>query len=231
MTTTVNRVHQAIKNGILNGEYPPGTYIRETAIAKKLAVSRTPIRETIRRLVSEGWLESIPNRGARVVQWTEADVDEVFELRALLEPLVAKRAAGRLSKAQSEELEGLAVVMETLATDGTTAARDEITALNQRFHETLSQVAGSQRIQRILQGVVIVPIARRSFHNYTAAELQRSMQHHREIIRALKANDGEWAAAIMRGHVLAARAVHMRQAAWTEQPITEKTTWRKHGAA
>lgn len=231
MTTAVNRVSQAIKNGILNGEYPPGAYIRETAIAEKLAVSRTPIRETIRRLVSEGWLESMPNRGARVVQWTEADVDEVFELRALLEPLVAKRAASRLSTAQLEELEELAVAMETLATDGNSAALDEITVLNQCFHEILSQAAESQRIKRVLQGVVIVPIARRSFHNYSAAELQRSMQHHRDIIRALREKDGEWAAAIMRGHILAARAVHMRQAAWIETPITENVTWRKHGTA
>jgi DNA-binding GntR family transcriptional regulator len=208
--TAADRVYQEIKNGILCGEFASGLFIREEAIARQLAVSRTPIREAIRRLVSEGWLESIPNCGARVVEWSGADVEEVFELRSLLEPLVAKRAAARLSPRQIEELDGLAVAMEALVALGDGVARDEITQLNQRLHQMIAEAAASPRIQRILQSVVLVPIARRSFHNYTAEELQRSMSHHQELIRALKARDGEWAAAVMRTHILAARAVHMR---------------------
>src|SRR5699024_1373567 len=105
----------------------------------------------------------------------------------------------------------------------------EITTLNQRFHRIFSGAAESPRIQRVLQGVMSVPVTRRSFHNYTVDELRRSMQHHQEIICALKAKDGERAAAVTRVHVLAARAVHMRHAAQTGQSIDEDATWRKHG--
>lgn len=229
MATAVNGVYQAIKDGILDREYPPGTYVRETTVADKLAVSRTPIREAIRRLVSDGWLESIPNCGARVVQWTEADLNEVFELRALLEPLVARRAATRLSTIQLERLEGLADAMEKLAVDRSASALDEITALNQQFHEILSQAAESPRVKRILHGVVIVPIARRSFHSFTSAELNRSMQHHRNIIHALAAQDGDWAAAIMRSHILAARAVQMRRTVGVAKPVSQDAMRRKNG--
>lgn len=228
--TAVSRAYLAIRDGILSGEYPPGTYLRETVIAKKLAVSRTPIRETIRRLVSEGWLESAPNRGARVVQWTDADLDEVYELRALLEPMLAKRVASRVSTEQIDGLEKLAVAMEKLANSSGVTALDEITVLNQRFHEGLAQIADRPMARRILKDVVVVPIARRSFHYYTKGELQRSMNDHQEIIHALRARDGEWAAAIMRDHILAARArISFRNRKTIANDTT--TSWRKNGTA
>jgi DNA-binding GntR family transcriptional regulator len=216
--TTADLVYESIKNGILAADYASGAFIREEAIAKQLEVSRTPVREAIRRLVSDGWLEALPNRGARVVRWTEADVEEVFELRVLLEPLVAKRAAERVSDEQIRELEALAAAMEPLAIEASAAAREQITGLNQRLHALIAEAAASPRIQRVLQGLVLVPIARRSFHNYTPAELQRSMGHHRELIRALAARDDEWAAAVMRLHILAARAVHLRGASVAPGP-------------
>jgi DNA-binding GntR family transcriptional regulator len=221
--STLQLVHDAIKNGILNGEYPSGTFIREEAIAKQLAVSRTPVREAINRLVSGGWLEAIPNRGARVTQWAEADVEEVFELRVLLEPLAAKCAASRLTGSQLEELDQLQQAMSELAVKKTSAARDKITGLNHRLHAIIAEAADLPRVRRVLQDVVVMPVARRSFHNYNPAELQRSMNHHRELIEALRSRDGEWAAAVMRAHMLAARAVHLRHAAKSTRLDSQKT--------
>lgn len=208
--TAADRVCETIKSGILNGVHRSGGFIREAVIAKQLNVSRTPIREAIRQLVSEGWLELIPNRGARVVRWTNADVDEVFDVRALLEPLVVRRAANCLSPAQIDHLEELASEMETLAKAGVSSAEVRLTDLNQALHGLLIEAAASPRIQHILQIMTVVPVARRSFHNYTKSELDRSMTQHRELIDALKAGDGEWAASVMRTHILAARAVHLR---------------------
>lgn len=211
--STLQLVQEAIKDGILNGDYPSGTYIREEAIAKRLAVSRTPVREAINRLVSGGWLESIHNRGARVTQWAEADVEEVFELRALLEPLATKSAASRIADSQLDELEELDREMAALAVKGAPAARDKIASLNHELHSIIAQAANLPRVRRVLQDVVVMPVGRRSFHNYTPAELQRSMNHHRELIEALRCGDGEWGASVMRVHILAARAVHLRHAA------------------
>jgi len=206
--TAADRVYGIIKHRILDGHYPAGSYVREAAIGQELALSRTPIREALRRLVSDGWVEAIPHHGARVVAWTSRDVEEVFELRVLLEPQVVRRAASRIEPERLAALEALAGQMEALC-DGA-AAVDEIAGLNNRFHAELVAAADSPRLQRLLETIVQVPVSRRSFHHYTAEELESSMRHHRELIRALAAGDGEWGASVMRTHILAARAAQIR---------------------
>jgi DNA-binding GntR family transcriptional regulator len=129
----------------------------------------------------------------------------------LLEPQVVKRAAKRISETQLIELERFADQMEMLSQQDDERAIDEIAVLNNQFHAELVTAADSPRLQRLLETIVQVPVSRRSFHHYTREELLCSMQHHREIIRALQNRDGEWAAAIMRAHILAARAAQMRQ--------------------
>lgn len=209
--TAADRVYHIIKQRILNGGYAAGSYVREATIGEELDYSRTPIREALRRLVSDGWVEAIPHHGARVVGWTQHDVEEVFELRVLLEPQVVRRAAKRISDEQLITLERCAEQMEILCQQEDERAIDEIAVLNNQFHAELVTAADSPRLQRLLETIVQVPVSRRSFHLYTREELLCSMQHHRDIIRALKNRDSEWAAAIMRAHILAARAAQMRQ--------------------
>lgn len=215
--TAADRVYHIIKQRILNGGYAAGSYVREAAIGEELDYSRTPIREALRRLVSDGWVEAIPHHGARVVGWTQHDVEEVFELRVLLEPQVVRRATKRISEAQLSTLSRFADQMEILCQQDDERAVDEIAVLNNQFHAELVTAADSPRLQRLLETIVQVPVSRRSFHHYTREELLGSMQHHREIIRALQHGDGEWAAAIMRAHILAARTAQMRQ----KQPSTK----------
>ena len=215
--TAADRVYHIIKQRILNGGYAAGSYVREAAISEELDYSRTPIREALRRLVSDGWVEAIPHHGARVVGWTQHDVEEVFELRVLLEPQVVRRAAKRIGQAQLSALSRFSEQMELLCQQDDESAVDEIAVLNNQFHAELVAAADSPRLQRLLETIVQIPVSRRSFHHYTYEELLTSMQHHREIIRALQHGDGEWAAAIMRAHILAARTAQMRQ----KQPLTK----------
>nr|WP_295711500.1 GntR family transcriptional regulator [uncultured Halomonas sp.] len=218
--TAADRVYHIIKQRILNGGYAAGSYVREAAISEELDYSRTPIREALRRLVSDGWVEAIPHHGARVVGWTQHDVEEVFELRVLLEPQVVRRAAKRIDQAQLSALSRFSEQMEILCQQDDESVVDEIAVLNNQFHAELVAAADSPRLQRLLETIVQIPVSRRSFHHYTYEELLTSMQHHREIIRALQHGDGEWAAAIMRAHILAARTAQMRQ----KQPITNTQT-------
>ncbi|SDM26285.1 transcriptional regulator, GntR family [Franzmannia pantelleriensis] len=207
--TAADRVYAIIKQRILDGQYPANSYIREATIGQELELSRTPIREALRRLVSDGWVEVIPHHGARVVSWTQRDVEEVFELRVLLEPQVVRRAASRIDPSRLDSLGELACHMEQLCERGDDLAIDEIAGLNNRFHAELITAADSPRLQRLLEAIVQVPVSRRSFHHYSGEELHSSMRHHREIIRALAAGDGEWAASVMRAHILAARAAQL----------------------
>ncbi|AMC99480.1 MULTISPECIES: GntR family transcriptional regulator [Halomonas] len=215
--TAADRVYQIIRKRILDGQYPPGSYVREAAIGQELELSRTPIREALRRLVSDGWVEAIPHHGAQVVSWTQRDVEEVFELRVLLEPQVARRAASRIDRAQLDKLESLAERMEELCREMGENALEAIAVLNDDYHARLMAAAGSPRLQRLLETIVQVPVSRRSYHHYTQEELAGSMNHHRELLRALDAGDGDWAASVMRAHLLAARAAQLRFAACVKE--------------
>lgn len=209
-TTAADRVYGLIKQLILSGKYTPGTYIREATLGKDFGLSRTPIREALRRLISEGWAEAIPHQGARVVEWGEQDVEEVFELRMLLEPHVVRRAALRVGAEQLAELDSLAQRMEALAANPDDSAREQISELNLHFHNCLAITANSPRLRKLLDSIVQIPVARRSYQEYTGEELQRSMRHHRELIDALAAGDGNWASSVMSAHILSARATQLR---------------------
>lgn len=89
-------VFQTLRNAIITGELQPGERLMETQLAEKLGVSRTPIREAIRKLELEGLVIMVPRKGAQVAQFTEKDIQDVLEVRAALEALAAKLACRRM---------------------------------------------------------------------------------------------------------------------------------------
>jgi DNA-binding GntR family transcriptional regulator len=209
--TATAEVHNAIKQRILDGAYLPQEYIREARVARELEVSRTPVREALRELVSEGWLEAIPHQGARVVAWTEKDAHEVFEIRLALEPMAIGAACGRMKAPRLMYLKTLASQMETLTEEVTSnpEARNEIASLNHEFHRELIAASDNQRLVAVLNSVVRTSVIRRNFTNYEADHLRRSMHHHREILQAIEAGSPVWAENMMRAHLLAARELHV----------------------
>lgn len=206
--TVTERAYRAIRRNILKGLYRDDQFLREETIAGELNISRTPVREALRRLVSEGWLEQIPHRGARVVGWTREDIDEVFELRGILESHAANRAASRMSTVEIQRLRHLVNAMEELANDRGEEAREDIATLNDEFHQIILSASGSKRLQRLVNAIVQAPMTTRSFHRYDAKELARSMMQHRDILNAIQEGEGAWAAAAMKAHILAARPAH-----------------------
>ncbi|SDO17506.1 DNA-binding transcriptional regulator, GntR family [Halomonas shengliensis] len=210
--TATAEVHDVIKQRILDGHYRAHEYVREASIARELAVSRTPVREALRELVSEGWLEAIPHHGARVVAWTEKDAREVFELRLVLEPMAVRLAGGRIDAERLARLEALAGRMEALVerVEADPAVRNEIAFLNHDFHRLLVEASDNLRLASVLESVVRTSVIRRNFGNYDLDNLRRSMRHHREILEAIHAGSPEWAEHVMRAHLLAAQALHVR---------------------
>lgn len=93
MSQTASRVHQDLRGDILDGRCEPGSRLREEEIAERFGVSRTPVREALRRLEADGLVIVTPNRGAEVVRWRDDDIAELVELRAMLEGQAARRAA------------------------------------------------------------------------------------------------------------------------------------------
>ncbi|RAR58205.1 MULTISPECIES: GntR family transcriptional regulator [Halomonadaceae] len=210
--TATTKVHDVIKQRILDGHYQAHEYVRETSVARELEVSRTPVREALRELVSEGWLEATPHHGSRVVAWTEKDAREVFELRLVLEPMAIRLACEHMNKQCLARLEAMASRMEDLTERVETDydVRNEIALLNHDFHRELILAGGNQRLASLLDSVVRTSVIRRNFGNYKLANLRRSMRHHREILDAILAGSPTWAENVMRAHLLAARALHVQ---------------------
>lgn len=209
--TAAAEVSAAIRQGILNGSYKAHEYIREAGVARELQVSRTPVREALRELVTEGWLEAIPHHGCRVVSWTEADAREVFEIRLVLEPMAVGAACRQVTPAMMTHLRALCDEMERLCDQVLVEpeARNRLAELNLEFHQQLIEASGNRRLTHLLEGLVRSSIIRRNFANYDVEHLRRSMSHHREILQAIDAENPQWAENLMRSHLLAARSLHV----------------------
>jgi DNA-binding GntR family transcriptional regulator len=205
----VERAYSVLREGIVQGRYDAGAHLTEQALARTVGVSRTPIREALRRLHTEGLVQFEPNRGAVVTLVEPEDAEEIFELRALLEPLGAQRAAERATPAVIAELRSLA---EQQVLESRRAGRHviRIGELNDCFHRLIQQVAGSARLAKALTGLVEGPLILRTFRQYSVTELQRSAHQHLELVQAFETRDPSWAYSIMQAHVLAGRAAYLR---------------------
>jgi len=199
--------YEALVSDILSGAYPLGHRIREEEVAARVGTSRTPVREALRRLNAEGLVDLQPHRGA-VVQTTMYQIEELYELRALVEGYGAGLAANRRD---GGDLAGLGELCDSM--DAVVARGDdmgELTVLNLAFHRGVQVAAGIDRIVGSLPGLTVGPLVRETFRHYLPEELTRSMRQHREIVEAIAARDGEWARSVMCAHIYAGRAALLR---------------------
>jgi DNA-binding GntR family transcriptional regulator len=201
----VDKAYAAVKEGIFAGRFPPGTRITEYEVVSASGVSRTPAREALRRLHSEGLVDMTPNQGAVVIDWSPADTDEIFDLRAALESYGAARAAARATPEQIRDLEVLATRQQAEARERRDGHLERIASLNSQFHNQLQHASASPRLSRILAALLDASLIMKTFSHYTADDLERSAAHHLELVQALAKRDAEWAASVMRSHVLAAK--------------------------
>jgi DNA-binding GntR family transcriptional regulator len=190
---------------ILSGVYPAASRITELEVAAAAGVSRTPVREALRRLHAEGLVDFVPHQGAVVIDWTLEDRDDVFEMRALLESYGAARAARRVTDADITELHQYAEDQHYEAMTRGDGYLPRVSDLNGVFHRRIQELAGSTRLVMALSALIEAPAILRTFAAYQEQDLIRSASHHLEIVRALEARDPDWAASLMRSHVLGAR--------------------------
>ena len=204
MARATDAAYEAVRQMILSGQAEAGSRLGEAELAEALGLSRTPVREALQRLGADGLVEVLPHRGARVVRWTAADLDEIFELRALLEPYAAARAA-RLGPdpAVLDDLRDRCAAMERAAANGDLGT---VAQLNSRFHAAVIDASGNRRLPGILSSVMHAPLILGTFRRYDAEAMARSMNHHQELVAALAAGDPDWAGSVMRAHVRAAAA-------------------------
>ena len=191
-------VFNTLRQAILTGELKPGERLMEIHLANKLGVSRTPIREAIRKLELEGLVHIIPNKGAFVEGVTLQDVKDIYEIRTLLEGLCARWAAERITQEQLEELEEIVFLSDFHYSKENW---DQILELDNRFHEMVYEACASKELTRVL----------RDYHHYLQrirritleekARAHASINEHRAIAEALKARDARTAEECARLHI------------------------------
>ena len=196
---------------ILEGAFASEARLPEVALADRLGLSRTPLRQAMDRLVDEGLLERIPTGGCRVARFTIQDITDAIELRGVVEGtaarLAAERGADPLALAEGDRI--LAAIDAALSGG---VDFDAYLRLNARFHDLLSTLAGSPVIRREVERVGRLPLASPSaFLSGQAAipdfraSLTRAQDQHRAILAAIRAREGSRAEALAREHARLAR--------------------------
>jgi DNA-binding GntR family transcriptional regulator len=206
MAQAVDRAYAMVREGIVRGTYAAAVRITEQEIADALSVSRTPVREALRRLQAEGFLTVLPNVGAVVTPWTDMDTRNVFELRALLEPYGAARACEQITPEGIATLRRLAEEQYHESSTRAEGHIERIGKLNSAFHRALQDFSGNARLVTLLPALLEAPMMLKTFAKYQPQHLLRSASHHLEIVSAMESRDAEWAASVMRSHILAAHA-------------------------
>ena len=224
--TQVDRAVEWIRHAAVSGRLSPGDRIIESDLAAHLHMSRTPIREAIRRLAGEGLLELLPNRGAAVSTWSEDDLEEIFEVRAEMEGFIAELAAHRITDVSLAQMSNMHERMLELAGRSTRALGsdedrsggadgngdsdvealwDEYAKASNAFHRTLADAARNARLAAVVVGLQAVPLFHRSFRRSSPETLTQSNHEHAEILRALRAGAPEWARAAATCHIHSTR--------------------------
>jgi len=190
------RVAERVRERILAHSLSPGSWIDEQALTAELGISRTPLREALKVLASEGLVTMKLRRGAYVTEVSERDLAEVFHLLALLESDAAAVVAVQASDAQLAELAKLHQVLEDSVGD-----RDAFFAANERFHMRLLDIAGNRWRNQMVADLRKVMKLYRHHSLFKQGRLEASLKEHRKIMAALKARNAALAQQLMQQHL------------------------------
>jgi hypothetical protein len=197
-------IFQKLRSLLVEGVITPGSKLNERELAESLNVSRTPIREAIKRLAADGLVELIANRGAIAVQLSHADVINTFDVIAQLEGYSGELAAKNISKAALSELEALQYEMMA------SYARRNLSSynkLNLRIHHLINQAANNPVLGQLFSQVNARIEALRFRSNQNGVKWEQAVEEHQEMIDALKAHDSERMRKVMIQHVINKRDV------------------------
>jgi len=203
----VDEATQTLRDAILGGRLPAGARLRQTHLAERLGISRTPIREALGRLQQEGLVELLPRAGVRVPFLNLDEAAELYDLREVLDGLAARLAASRATTVALRKLEKL---LGRMAQCLERQDANQWFGAHVAFHEEIFRASANARLQA-LSGVVRLSI--RHFHPLllkTERRLEAAHREHREIFEAIAARDDEAAERAARVHIANAKEIVLR---------------------
>jgi len=188
-------VAELLRQRIFRRELEPGSWIDETRLAEEYGISRTPLREALKVLATEGLVTMKMRRGAYVTEVSEQDMTEVYHLLALLESDAVGVVAQSASEAQLRELQAL---HQELA--GAVADRDRFFAVNERFHTRVLEIAGNKWRNQMVADLRKVMKLNRQQSLLKSGRIEESLQEHAQVLDALLARDASAASQRMQAH-------------------------------
>nr|MBL8410239.1 GntR family transcriptional regulator [Dechloromonas sp.] len=201
-TALYQEVAERLRQRIFAHELTPGTWIDEQKLAEQYGISRTPLREALKVLASEGLVELKPRRGCYVTEISRQDLDDIFPLMALLEGRCAVDAVNRAKPADIKELKAIHEKLEAAARDGRIDAFFEA---NQAFHRRIQEMANNRWLLSVIQDLRKVLKLSRLHSLSLEGRLQQSLEEHRTIMAAFEAQDAAKAEKTMHDHLLSGR--------------------------
>ena len=175
-----------LRRAILKGELKPGERLMEIALADKLGVSRTPIREAIRKLELEGLVVMAPRKGAKVASITERDLNDVLEVRKGMEVLAISLACKRITGEELEKLESIERSFQSLIESGNLT---ELAEMDVKFHDTIYQATNNQRLVQLLNNLREQMYRYRMEYLKDIAVRRTLAEEHKAICEALRGRD------------------------------------------
>lgn len=205
MSRASDRAYASIRSMILSGELSAGEQIGEEALAERCGVSRTPVRDALRRLEAELLVKRTESQRSFVADWSLDDVADAFELRAMLEGHAARRAAIRIDDAALQRLRACSAAIFRAVQANPPDVQGFLEG-NRQFHAAVLEAAASPRLAALLGTLIEQPVVWRTAYHYGREALRRSHSEHEELLAAFARRDGDWAQAVMAAHIR--RAFH-----------------------
>jgi DNA-binding GntR family transcriptional regulator len=194
-----DRIAASIRSAIIDGRMLPGSRLTEQELVSLLGVSRTPLREALLMLDSEGFVNVLPRKGAVVSAITKEDVEEIYGAKSILESAAAKLACDRITFETIETLEELTDEMEAAIKNERKDFRSLLN-LNSEFHQLLSDAGGNKRISQFIRNLRSQTLRYNYIYLSHRERIETSITDHRHMIEALKHRDKERLAQLLHNH-------------------------------
>lgn len=201
MASLAEEVYAQLKKEIVSHKLPPGTPLTEAGLAQSLGISRTPVREALRRLQAEGLVNIERGRGARVSEVSFREAMEAYEIRELVEPYAARLAVSHLSPELAQRFRSMLDVLSTPSLTSDKAVRWQ---MDRELHDLILEAAGNELLR--LQVWDLRVRTDRAYAYVAEGTLEASRQEHAQIVEAILRGDADAAEELMREHLANTKA-------------------------
>lgn len=206
--TIRNQIYNIIRSALWRGEYTPGQRLQEVELANRLHVSRSPVREALRQLVADGLVIEIPNKGVYVKRFTVQDIDEIFDVRLMLESYAIRHAAEHMTDGQRAQI---LAILRSLQSSYEARDMDRYVADDDDLHKFIVQLGGNSLVDDLYYRVRSMSQQFRVRSLTSHNRFHDSVQEHRDLVTALVTGETDKALEINASHLaLACKCIKER---------------------